>query len=79
MQILQYVGLHDEVIHLLYQLSHSSRSYVVSHAGDLSSWLVTLPNNISRKEFELLSEVTKSYFTEIYEARAQGEVSYGKH
>ena len=64
-QILQYVGLYDDVIRLLCQLSHSARSYVVSKADDLSSWLVTHPNNITQKEFEYLGEETKSHFKEI--------------
>ena len=77
-QILQYVDIQDKVVELLYQLSHSTRAYVCEREDDLSQWLMTFPNNLSMREYANLGDKTRSFFSEIFNERANGNLSYGK-
>ena len=77
-QILSYYDIQDEVVKLLFTLSHGTRAYVADKEDDLSQWLVTYPNDLSIRQYCNLSDVTRQFYKQLFIARAKGTQSYGK-
>lgn len=67
--ILSYVDIQDEVVSLLWTLNHGTRAYVADKEDDLSSWLITFPNNLTLREYGNLRDPTRQFYKEIYALR----------